>query len=136
MNWPWARRVLTRPELGALGERHAARALRAKGLRLLEANYRRKQGELDLIARDGDTLVFVEVRTRTDCSHVTPLASVNAEKQAQIIRMARYYQRERRLTECYCRYDVVEVLATPTGRITAVHHTPGAFLEGDFSTRY
>lgn len=130
MKWPWARRVLARKELGALGERHAARALRAQGFRLLEANYRRKQGELDLIARDGNTLVFVEVRTRTSTAHQTPLASVDARKQAQIIRMARYYLRDHKLADICCRYDVVEVIATPTGVVTAVHHVPGAFIEG------
>jgi putative endonuclease len=122
--------VLTRRELGALGERHAARALRAKGYRLLEANYRTKQGELDLIARDGETLVIVEVRTRTTTDHVTPLASVDARKQAQLARMTRYYLRDRRLPECYCRYDIVEVFATPSGHVTAVHHIPSAFVEG------
>lgn len=128
--WPWARQRLSRQALGALGERHAARALRAAGLRVLEGNYRTRQGELDLIARDGDTLVFVEVRTRTSRDIVSPLASVDARKQAQIIRMARYYRRARRLSECPSRYDVVEVIATPAGRVEDVRHVVGAFLEG------
>jgi putative endonuclease len=130
MRWPWSRRPLTRQELGALGERHAARALRAKGLRLLEANFRARCGELDLIARDGDTLVFVEVRTRTEGAVLTPLDSVDARKQAQIARTARAYLRARRLPECYCRYDVVEVIASRAGRVTEVRHVAGAFIEG------
>lgn len=130
MRWLWTPRVLTRGELGALGERHAARALRAQGLRLLEANYRRKQGEIDLIARDGDTLVIVEVRTRTSTMHHTPRASVNAAKQAQLVRMAHCYLREHRLDDVPCRYDVVEVLATPTGEILHINHIPGAFIVG------
>lgn len=113
-----------------MGERHAARALRAAGLRLLEANYRRKQGEIDLIAREGKTLVIVEVRTRTSDRHHTPRASVNSEKQAQIVRMAHCYIREHRLDDINCRYDVVEVLATPTGRILTINHIPGAFIVG------
>lgn len=130
MRWPWARRPLSRQALGALGERHAARALRARGYRLLEANYRRRQGELDLIARDGDTLVFVEVRTRTSTGPWTPLDSVDARKQRQIARLARYYRRDRHLENCYCRYDVVEVIATTDGRVLDVRHYPGAFIEG------
>ncbi|MHB9133796.1 MAG: YraN family protein [Armatimonadota bacterium] len=130
MNWPWKRRLLTRQELGALGERHAARALRAAGLRILEANYRTRQGELDLIARDGDTLVIVEVRTRTVEDAVSPLASVDARKQTQLVRMARYYRRARHLDDCPCRFDIVEVIATPTGQVTAVRHIPEAFIEG------
>jgi putative endonuclease len=124
---PKNRPPLTRAELGALGERHAARALRAAGLRLLEANYRTKAGELDLIAREGDTLVFVEVRTRPPDAPVTPMESVNARKQAQVTRVARWYVRERGLPEVPMRYDVVEVTATPAGRVLAVRHIPGAF---------
>lgn len=127
MKWPWSRRPLSRQELGALGERHAARALCASGLRILEANYRRKQGELDLIAREGDTLVFVEVRTRSSAGAWTPLDSVDDRKRRQIVRIARYYRRDRHLEDCYCRFDVVEVLATPNGRVTAVNHYPAAF---------
>jgi len=130
MRWPWMRPPLTRQELGALGERHAARLLRAKGLRLLEANFRLRQGELDLIARDGDCLVCVEVRTRTSADLLSPLASVDAEKQARIIRLAHAYQRAHRLHDCALRYDVVEVIATTNGQIVEISHYPGAFLEG------
>ena len=130
MRWPWTPRVLTRQALGALGERHAARALRAQGLRLLEANYRRPQGEIDIIAREDDTLIIVEVRTRTSTSHHTPRESVNAAKQAQLVRMAHCYIREHRLDDVHCRYDVVEILATPTGKILNINHIPGAFIVG------
>lgn len=128
MRWPWTPRVLSRAELGALGERHAARFLRARGLRLLEGNYRTTFGEIDLIARDGDTLVFVEVRTRAgDSDAITPLDSVNPEKQRRLVRLARAYLRRRRLAELPCRFDVVEVLATPTGAILDLRHHVGAF---------
>jgi putative endonuclease len=129
--WPFTRRPLTRRELGALGERHAARLLRAKGLRVLEANFRTRFGEIDLIARDGDTVVYVEVRTRTrEGSYRTPLESVDAEKQRRILRTARRYRTVRRLGERPGRFDVVEVIATPEGRVLDVRHFPGAFIEG------
>ncbi|HEX2947958.1 MAG TPA: YraN family protein [Armatimonadota bacterium] len=127
MKWPWSRRVLTRKELGALGERHAARALHAKGFRLLDANFRQRSGELDLVARDGDTLVIVEVRTRTSTTQMTPLESVNSRKQARLVRTARRYRQQYQLFECPCRYDVVEVIATAQGHVTDVRHFPGAF---------
>lgn len=127
MRWPWTRRVLTRKELGAVGERHAARLLRARGLQVLESNYRVSFGELDLIARDGETLVFIEVRTRTSETTLSPLLSVDARKQEKILRLSRYYRRARRLPECYIRYDVVEVIITPTGEVTDVRHIEGAF---------
>jgi putative endonuclease len=126
----WKRQPLTRAEIGQLGERHAARFLRAQGLRILEANFRTKTGELDLIARDRDILVFIEVRTRTSETTMTPLESVNAEKQTRVARMGRQYRRLRRIPDCPIRYDVVEVIATPFGRVTAVRHVAGAFMEG------
>ena len=129
MRFPWSKTPLTRQELGALGERHAARFLRARGLRLLEANYRTPRGELDIIARDRDTLVFVEVRTRTSEEALTPRASVDAKKQEHIERTARAYLRAHRIPECPCRYDVVEVIATPTGQVREVRHLEGAFVE-------
>lgn len=127
MRWPWSRHPLTRQALGALGERHAARMLRAKGLRILEGNYRTNFGELDIIARDGDTLVFVEVRTRSASDVFTPLASVDAKKQEHVTRMAHHYLRTRRLSECFYRYDVVEVIATKTGQVQEVRHHVGVF---------
>jgi len=119
--------MLSRPALGALGERHAARLLRSKGYRLLEANYRTPLGELDLIARDGETLVFVEIRTRTSEDTLTPLSSVDERKQQHIVRTARAYLRTRRLPECPCRFDVVEVVATVTGKVVKMRHYEGAF---------
>jgi len=130
MRWPWTRRLLSRQELGALGERHAARALRAKGLRILEGNFRVPQGELDIIARDGDTLVLVEVRTRTSEETKSPLASVDHTKQQKIIRLGRLYRRARRLPECHTRYDVVEVIASHYGEVKEVRHVEGAFIDG------
>jgi len=126
---------LTRQELGALGERHAARLLRAKGYRLLEANYRTPRGEIDIIARDGDILVFVEVRTRTSEAIQTPLASVDADKRAHIERTANTYLRARRLPECGRRYDVVEVLAAPDGTVLEIRHVQGAFVAWQRVTR-
>lgn len=127
--WPFRRRRLSREQIGALGERHAARHLRANGLQLLEANFRCKVGELDLVARDGHLLVFVEVRTRTARDAFSPQASVNAAKQARVVRAAHAYMRRRRLSECYIRYDIVEVFATPTGAVESIRHIPGAFHE-------
>ena len=126
MKWPGTH-ILTRAELGALGERHAARLLRSKGMRIIEANYRVPQGEIDLIAREGDTLVIVEVRTRTSKTFMSPFSSVNDHKQAQVARVARHYRLEHKLAEVYYRFDVVEVIATPEGKVTEITHYPGAF---------
>ena len=110
-----------------LGERHAARALRAAGLTILEGNFRTKHGEIDLIAREGEVLVIVEVRTRTGSKSITPLDSVDESKQQQIIRMAHHYLRAKHLHDCAVRFDVVAVIATAEGKVVDVRHFPGAF---------
>ena len=84
--------------------------MRRKGYAILARNYRTKLGEIDIIARDGETLVFVEVKTRRQNDPVPPEASVNANKQRHIHRVAQLYLTEKHLPyETNCRIDVVSV---------------------------
>jgi putative endonuclease len=129
MRWPWQKVELTRAEIGALGERHAARMLRAKGYRLIEANARVTNGEIDLICSRGDTLIFVEVRTRTSETFITPGESVNESKQKRIVRAARRYMKIKKIDETPIQYDVVEVIATKYGKIVDIRHIE-AFISG------
>ena len=96
---------------GETTERVAAEWLQAQGLRLIARNQHAKGGELDLVMRDGDTLVFVEVRHRTDSRHGHPLETVNASKQRRLIQAARFYLLRNGLS-CPCRFDVVGVTGT------------------------
>jgi putative endonuclease len=89
-------------------ERAAAEWLQAQGLRLVARNQYAKGGKLDLVMRDGDILVFVEVRHRTDSRHGHPLETVNASKQRRLIQAARFYLLRNGLS-CPCRFDVVGV---------------------------
>jgi putative endonuclease len=129
MRWPWQKVELTRAEIGALGERHAARMLRAKGYRLIEANARVTNGEIDLICSRGDTLIFVEVRTRTSETFITPGESVNESKQKRVVRAARRYMKIKKIDETPIQYDVVEVIATKYGKIVDIRHIE-AFISG------
>ena len=129
MHWPWQKVELTRAEIGALGERHAARMLRAKGYRLIEANARVTNGEIDLICSHGDTLIFVEVRTRTSETFITPGESVNESKQKRVVRAARRYMKIKKIDETPIQYDVVEVIATKYGKIVDIRHIE-AFISG------
>ena len=91
---------------GGIGEDEAARFLTRHGLELLARNYRTRHGEIDLIARDGDTLVFVEVRLRSDARFGGALESITSRKRSRIIAAARgYLMHMRRLPAC--RFDVV-----------------------------
>ena len=91
---------------GADAEETAARFLASKGLAIVARNFRTRFGEIDLVAREGDTLVFVEVRLRTNARFGGAAASVDSSKRARIIASARAYL-ARLGTEPACRFDVV-----------------------------
>ena len=95
---------------GAAAEDIAAAFLLAKGLEILERNYLRRLGELDIVARDGDVLVIAEVRTRATERYGGAAASVNARKQLRIIRAASQLLQQRRdLAHLRVRFDVIAV---------------------------
>lgn len=110
---------------GDRGEREAARFLRRRGLRILGRGYRTPQGEIDLIARDGDTLVFVEVKSRREGQ---PAEAVTPEKQRRLTLAALHFLRRHGLLEQRCRFDVVAIV-WPDGRRrpAAIDHIPHAF---------
>ena len=90
---------------GARAEDLAAAHLSARGLALVERNFRCRMGEIDLILRDGDTLVFAEVRMRRSANFGGAAASITPAKQARIVAAARYFLSGK--AECACRFDVV-----------------------------
>jgi putative endonuclease len=100
--------VLGRRHVGIEGEVVARRFLEGLGFRILEGNFASPLGEIDLIAQEGDVLVFVEVKTRRSTRFGTPAEAVHPRKQRQIVRVAEAYMRERRL-KVPCRVDVVAV---------------------------
>ncbi|ATJ82186.1 YraN family protein [Halomonas beimenensis] len=109
---------------GARIERLAADWLTDRGLVLEAANQHAKGGELDLVMRDGGTLVFVEVRHRADSRHGHPLETVTAAKRRRLIRAARFYLQRNGLS-CACRFDVLAVTGTPPH--LEFQWVPGAF---------
>ncbi|RME96622.1 MAG: YraN family protein [Verrucomicrobia bacterium] len=112
---------------GRLGERAARRHLRRSGWRLLAANYRSPRGEIDLIGRDGDCLVFVEVKTRSSESWTRPAAAVDAERRRRLSRAAMDYLGLLNRPPVKVRFDIVEVLLDERGRVREVRHLPNAF---------
>jgi putative endonuclease len=124
----------TRParrSLGRVGEAAAARLLERQGFVILARNLRSRLGEIDLVARDGSTLVFVEVKARRGAPGDSPLAAVDARKRARLSRLALGYLAARRLGERSCRFDVVGVSMDDTGRVIGMRHLRHAFdLEG------
>lgn len=101
---------------GAAGEALAANWLLKQGLRILERNFRVKGGEIDLICRDGDTVVFVEVRVRSSEDFGGAAASITPSKQRRLILAARHWLQ--RHGECACRFDAVLIAGPMQDRIT------------------
>lgn len=95
--------------LGAQGEERAAEHLLANGYHILTRNWRCNRGEIDIIARDGETLVFVEVKTRSSGRCGTPAEAVTPRKQEKIRQLARIFIYETQTTAPHYRFDVVAV---------------------------
>ena len=107
--------------LGALAEARAAEFLQRKGFAVVDRNWTCRGGEIDLVCRDGDTLVFVEVRARSSTSHGTPLETVVDVKRRRLIRAAEIYLHVKKKSDAACRFDVVAI----TG--DRVEHVEDAF---------
>lgn len=88
----------------------AVKELIKKGYQILEQNYHKITGEIDIIAKQGETIVFIEVKTRATLKNGTPSEAVNQKKQNRIIETAKYYIAEQNLLDNFFRFDVVEIL--------------------------
>ncbi|HET9719307.1 MAG TPA: YraN family protein [Solirubrobacteraceae bacterium] len=119
-----------RRDTGARGEQLAAQHLLRRGLDIIERNFRTRWGELDIVAFDGRTLVFCEVKCRRAVSRETdPLESVRPAKRAQVRRMAARWLVERRDRPRAeeLRFDVIGVTLDAHGRLVRLDHIEGAF---------
>jgi putative endonuclease len=116
---------------GRHAEELAVALLERRGYRIVARNWRRPEGELDIIADDGGVCVFVEVRSRTGEEFGHPLESVNPRKRGQIVRAARLYLEAPLLTASGYRFDVVGVTFFADGRAPDCLHVEDAFqLDG------
>lgn len=111
---------------GRLGEQAARRHLQQAGLKPLAANYRSERGEIDLILREGEVLVFVEVKTRSSEGWSRPAAAVNARKRRLLSLTALDYLRELGNPPVKFRFDIVEVLLHD-GAVQEVRHLRNVF---------
>ena len=121
--------VKTEPEhlrRGKLGERAAKKFLRKAGLKFLAANFRSERGEIDLIFRDQDCLVFAEVKTRSSEDWTRPAAAVDARKRRLLSQTALDYLRLLNNPPVKFRFDIVEVLLAD-GQVREIRHLPNTF---------
>lgn len=95
---------------GQWGEKAAEKYLTQKGFRIIERNYRCKSGEIDLIARTGEMIVFVEVKTRSNLRYGLPCESVTERKLSHLKKALHFYVKANRLENLDIRIDVIEIL--------------------------
>ncbi|HEU4402869.1 MAG TPA: YraN family protein [Candidatus Polarisedimenticolia bacterium] len=112
---PGSRRPDPRHDLGRRGEAAAARHLEALGLRILARGVRTRAGEIDLVAEEGGTLVFVEVKTRSSLAWGRPSEAVDRRKRERLTRAAAVFLIGLDGPEPPCRFDVAEVVERPDG---------------------
>jgi len=115
-----------RRTLGQAAEAEAARALQRAGLAVVERNVRFPEGEIDLVCRDDEVVVFVEVKCRRAGWDHAPAAAVSWQKQRRLTRLAQHYLKWRRLDGVRCRFDVVSVTVDARGALD-IRHLRSAF---------
>jgi len=106
-----------RIQTGKRGEDIAVAYLKNRGYRIIERNYKCLFGEIDIVAKDGDTVVFVEVKSRKSEKFGDPQGAVGWEKQKKISRISLKYLEEKHLYPCDARFDVVAIKMLPAGSI-------------------
>jgi putative endonuclease len=115
-----------RQKLGRKGEEMAAQLLVERGYKILQCNYRCPEGEMDIIARDGDYTVFVEVRTRRGQEFGTPEESITPAKKARLARVAQSYLQEHALHDADWRIDLVAIEMSAQGQLLRQEIIPNA----------
>lgn len=99
-----------RKKLGNRGEKIAAKLLRKQGYRIIEKNYHSRLGEIDIVANEGDSIVFVEVKTRRSTDFGLPEEALSYDKRRRLSKLALAYLAHRRIKDTNCRFDVVSIL--------------------------
>lgn len=113
-------------ELGRQGEESACIYLQQQGFKIIGRNFRSHQGEIDIVARDGKYLVFVEVKSYSHRSLSSPIYAVQKDKRGSIIHAARFYLHKNKLYDEPCRFDVVAIYKKLSGE-TIIDHIKNAF---------
>ena len=109
---------------GKAGEIIATNYLKEKNYRIIATNYKNKIGEIDIVAKDGNYIVFIEVKARESKGFGHPLEAVNMQKQFKIRQVAELFLISKKLTKCLCRFDVISILGFENPEI---EHIENAF---------
>lgn len=118
---------MDRLKVSKIGESLAVEHLKARGCEILAQNYRAIRGEIDLIVRDGEFTVFVEVKTRRSLKFGVPQAAVTLKKQRQISKVALAYLQTQNLLDAPCRFDVIAIHLSPQLKLLRLEQIESAF---------
>ena len=136
MTWfsQWFRSEASHLKTGRWGEKQAEKFLKKASYKILGRNVRSgKHDEIDLIVRQDDTMVFVEVKTRKSEAYGRPAAAVNRDKRRKLSRAAVTFLQKRKLRPPYIRFDIVEVIGASSNGAPEIRHIENAFqLEGGY----
>lgn len=119
--------MFNRKKLGNLGEEIASRHLINKGYLIIQKNFRTKFGEIDIIARDGRYLVFIEVKLRKNLNLGYPREAVDYYKQQRIKNLANLYLAKKRIKDAFIRFDVVEIMMDENENVKSIYLIKNAF---------
>ena len=117
----------SRLNIAKIGESLAAKHLKARGCKILAQNYRARRGEIDIVVRDGEFTVFVEVKTRRSLKFGLPQAAVTLQKQRQISKVALAYLQTQNLLDAPCRFDVIAIHLSPQLELLNLEQIESAF---------
>ncbi len=115
--------------IGDLGEKTAVKFLKKNKYKIVETNFSAKTGEIDIICKNKDFIVFVEVKTRKKDSLVNGVFAVNKRKQSHILKTASFYLKLNKIDK-QPRFDIIEVVINSDGKYTVVEHYENAFIQG------
>ena len=117
--------------LGKVGEDFSAKYLEKQGYKIIDRNYKIRTAEIDIIAEKDNTIIFVEVKTRSNIRHGFPVEAVNLRKQKRIIQAASVFLQDEKYFDFNCRFDVIEVYSV--GDELNLRHIENAFeVTSDF----
>jgi len=116
---------------GTKGEQLAANYLKKKGYTILQRNYRRRNGEIDIVCYDHGTIAFVEVKTRYSDTYGPPELSVTEAKKRQIIKVASQYVADKKIEGTSLRFDVVSIFYSPDKKYPTINLLRNAFTKND-----
>ena len=120
---------INKKKIGDIGENYAVKYLKKKRYKIIERNFRSKTGEVDIICSKKDTLVFVEVKARSNSRFGTPAEAVNYYKQKKIILCTKYYLMKHKISNMNIRFDVIEIFLDNNYKLLDINHIENAFWE-------